>query len=418
MAMDEAERRAMLAQPALESPDGVEPNFADPPNMNALANGLVIAALIITLVAVLVRIHYWIFGLKQLRIRLEAVLVISGFGSYIGFVYCLLRIAQIEIGWWVHQWDVTVGDKAGFSYWAYIAGLLYNSAIAPVKVAILMEWMCIFSPQSRNVFFWFCHVVLWLNVVYYVASIIVESMQCTPRRLIWDPTVKGTCLGTKGAEIISSINVASDIILLVTPQFVIWRLESAMKKRLGMTLIFAVGLFGTISAIFRLVATQAFSKSKDSTYSAGPVYFWALGELASVFVVYALPAVPTAFISATTWFSRCYTRWTQGSSIGRTTNGPSASDINPWREARTRTSKRYRNLDRNSLPVNTLETATTLCTSTIIDPDPSTLPESVCVVKTIEIRRDEIRADKHGEIDKKEIGEDVLLRQHPWVKLG
>ncbi|KAI8955549.1 hypothetical protein F4801DRAFT_528177 [Xylaria longipes] len=416
--MNEAERRAMLAQPALESPDGVEPNFANPPNMNALANGILIAALTITFAAVLVRIHYWVFGLKQLKGRLEAVLIISGFASYIGFIYCLLRIAQIEIGWWVHQWDVTVGDKVGFSYWAYIAGLLYNSAIAPVKVAILTEWMRIFSPQPRNAFFWFCHVVLWLNVVYYTGSIIVESMQCTPRQLIWDPTVKGTCLNTKAPEVISSINVASDIVLLVTPQLVIWRLKSSMEKRVGMTLIFAVGLFGVISAIFRLVAIQTSLRSKDSTYSVSPVYFWALGELTSVFVVYGLPAVPAAFAGAIIRFSRYYTQWTQGTSTGRTGGGSNASDTNPWREARTGPSKRYRNLDRNSLPVNTVETATTQCTSAIVNPDSSRLPESVRVVKTIEVRRDEIRPDKLGEIDKKEVGEDVLLRQHPWVKLA
>lgn len=104
--------------------------------------------------------------------------------------------------------------------------------------------------------------------------------------------------------------------------------------------------------------------------------------------------------------------------MGRIGNGSTASDINPWREGRTGPSKRYRNLDRNSLPVNTLETATTQCTSTIIDPDLSKLSESVHVVKTIEISREDIRADKLGEIDKKEIGEDVLLRQHPWAKLG
>ncbi|RYC62308.1 hypothetical protein CHU98_g3895 [Xylaria longipes] len=392
--MNEAERRAMLAQPALESPDGVEPNFANPPNMNALANGILIAALTITFAAVLVRIHYWVFGLKQLKGRLEA--------GVVHRVYLLLAPYSTD------------RDRL----WAYIAGLLYNSAIAPVKVAILTEWMRIFSPQPRNAFFWFCHVVLWLNVVYYTGSIIVESMQCTPRQLIWDPTVKGTCLNTKAPEVISSINVASDIVLLVTPQLVIWRLKSSMEKRVGMTLIFAVGLFGVISAIFRLVAIQTSLRSKDSTYSVSPVYFWALGELTSVFVVYGLPAVPAAFAGAIIRFSRYYTQWTQGTSTGRTGGGSNASDTNPWREARTGPSKRYRNLDRNSLPVNTVETATTQCTSAIVNPDSSRLPESVRVVKTIEIRRDEIRPDKLGEIDKKEVGEDVLLRQHPWVKLG
>ncbi|KAI1157759.1 hypothetical protein F5B18DRAFT_643770 [Nemania serpens] len=414
--MDEA---SVLAQPALETPDGAEPNFANPPNMNAIANGILIAAVTLASLAILVRIHSWIFVLKRLKDRLEAVLVIIGFGSYIGFVYCLVHISQFEIGWWVHKWDTTLGNTIGFSYWVYIAGLLYNSAIAPVKVAILMEWMRIFPSYPRNAFFWFCSTVLWLNVAYYIAAIVIESMQCTPREMIWDPTVKGTCLSTNGSEAIAAIDVVSDVAMLVAPQFVIWRSKLSTEKRAGLILIFAVGLFGTISAIFRLVTTLAYLRSKDSTYAVSPVCFWALGEVTSVFIVYGLPAVSTVFAEAAIGFSRCQTRWAQGSSARRVGHGSDASNVGLWRERRRRAlSRRYRNLDRNSLPANALDTAaTTRCTSAIVK-DLRSLPESACiVVKTIEIRRDEIRADEHGDIDR-DIEEDVLIRQHPWVKPG
>ncbi|TGJ84510.1 hypothetical protein E0Z10_g4226 [Xylaria hypoxylon] len=403
--MNEVEHRALLAQPALEPPDAVEPNFASPPNMNALADGILVAALTVTSLAVLARIHFWVFVLKQPRGRLEAVLVISGFASYIGFAYCLLRIVRLEIGWWVHQGDVTVGAAIGFSYWVYIAGLLYNSGIAPVKVAIVMEWLRIFLPRSRNAFFWLCHISLWLNVAYYIAAIVVESIRCAPRELIWDPTVKGTCLDRKALEAISSINVVSDIAMLVAPLFAIWRLKLSTAKKVGVALLFTVGLFGTVSAIFRLFATQAYLKSQDSTYFVSPVRFWELSEMTSVFIVYGLPAVPTAFAGASTGFSHCYSRWIQGFD-------PNASNMGPWREGRSGPSIRYRNLDRSSLPVSTLDTATTRCIS-IIDPDPPRLPESISVVKTVEIRRDKIRTDALGDTDK-DIEEDVLLRQHPW----
>ncbi|KAI0975420.1 hypothetical protein F4678DRAFT_325192 [Xylaria arbuscula] len=407
--MDEAERQALLARPALEPPDGVEPNFANFANMNVLADGVVITALIITSLAVLVRVHYWVFIPKQLKERLEGVLVISSFASYIGFCYCLLHVCRIDIGWWVHQWDVTVGETIGFSYWSYIAGLLYNSGTAPIKVAIIMEWLHIISPKSGNALFWLCHVSLWLNIAYYITAIVVESVQCTPRDLNWDPTVKGTCLDGKAAEAISWINVVSDITLLVCGQFVIWRLKLSTEEKVGVALIFAVGLFGTISAIFKLVATEAFSRSEDSTYSVAPIRFWALGEMTSAFIVYGLPTVPTALASASAGISHYYTQWMQG-------YDPSASRIGPWREARTGSVKQYQNLDRNSLPVNTPDTTTTRCTSMVDESGLLRPPEAMCVVKTVEIRRDEMRADALGDIDK-DIEEGVLLRQHPWVRL-
>lgn len=105
-----------------------------------------------------------------------------------------------------------------------------------------MEWMRIFPSCPRNAFFWFCSAVLWLNVAYYIAAIIIESMQCTPREMIWDSTVKGTCLSTKGSEAIVAIDVVSDIAMLVAPQLVIWRTKLSIEKRAGFTLIFAVGL--------------------------------------------------------------------------------------------------------------------------------------------------------------------------------
>ena len=70
--MDEAGRGALLDQSALESPDGAEPDSANQSNMNALADGVLITALTITSLAILARVHYWVFISKQLRGRLEA----------------------------------------------------------------------------------------------------------------------------------------------------------------------------------------------------------------------------------------------------------------------------------------------------------------------------------------------------------
>lgn len=166
---------------------------------------------------------------------------------------------------------------------------------------------------------------------------------------------------------------------------------------------------GTISAIFRLIATQASSKSDDSTYLISSIRFWALSEMSSVLIVYGLPAVPTAFASASAGVSHCYAQWihrfmSDGSSLGLRRGG------------RTDPSQRYRILDRASVLGDVADSARTRCISVVEDPILPRPPESMCVVKTIEIRRDEIRADAFGAIDK-DIEEDVLVRQHPWVKI-
>lgn len=124
----------------------------------------------------------------------------------------------------------------------FIAGVLYNAGIAPLKVAIVLEWLRTFAPQPRCAFYWLCYVSIWLNVAYYIAAIVVDSIQCTPRQLIWDSTLKGTCLSTKAAEAIAWVDVVSDIALLAAPQLAIWRFKLSMWKKAGVALIFAVGL--------------------------------------------------------------------------------------------------------------------------------------------------------------------------------
>jgi hypothetical protein len=70
--MDEATREAVLNMPAMEPPDGVEPNFSNPSNRNDLANGVAISCLVLTTLAFLVRAYSWPVALKQWVGRIEA----------------------------------------------------------------------------------------------------------------------------------------------------------------------------------------------------------------------------------------------------------------------------------------------------------------------------------------------------------
>lgn len=163
------------------------------------------------------------------------------------------------------------------------------------------------------------------------------------------------------------------------------------------------------------MATKQNLGSNDFTYFVSPVCFWALGEMTSIFIIYGIPAIPTVFASTGTGFPFYCMQRPQKSLTGRSEDDSSrrSRSIGPWRERRSGLSKQYHSLDKSSIP----DTGTTRCTSTIGDLDSTNLPESACiVVKTVEVRRDEICPGTPGfkELD---IGEGVLLRQHPWAKL-
>ena len=59
--MDEAAKQALLSSPALAAPDGVTPNFNNPPNNNALAHGVIAACIAVASLCLLLRIYAQVY---------------------------------------------------------------------------------------------------------------------------------------------------------------------------------------------------------------------------------------------------------------------------------------------------------------------------------------------------------------------
>ena len=128
----------------------------------------------------------------------------------------------------------------------YIATIFYSVVIMLLKAAILLDWLRIFVPRGqRNVMFWMFHGLIWSNVLFYVVSLFVWIFQCSSRRKIWNPLHEGgSCPFNRRAYSLSSciINLISDIILFVFPQKIIWTLHIPKHNKVGISLLFAVGI--------------------------------------------------------------------------------------------------------------------------------------------------------------------------------
>jgi hypothetical protein len=113
-----------------------------------------------------------------------------------------------------------------------------------VKAAIVLSWLRIFNPMKLSrTFLWTCHIVLWLNVLYYISSLVVVNTRCIPIAKKWDPTiVGGHCISDKATYLGHPIfNLVSDIVILILPQKIIWRLQIPKTKRLAVSSMFGVG---------------------------------------------------------------------------------------------------------------------------------------------------------------------------------
>lgn len=204
----------------------------------------------------------------------------------------------------------------------------------------MLDWIRIFVPsRTRNVFFYACWAVLIVNTTYYIANIIATNLACIPFRAIYDKTIPGKCLDEKALDSSSAaINLISDLTILILAQKVIWRLHISVKKKLGVSVVFAVGLLyvlrlllpqtalvctcianktrsGTIAGCFRLAVTIQYQKEEDVTYSVCPVILWAVGEMTAGFAVFCVPMLPSAAksIGSATQFMRSIRSMTNNS---------------------------------------------------------------------------------------------------------
>lgn len=106
------------------------------------------------------------------------------------------------------------------------------------KLSILLLFLRIFvPPQSRKttIFYaiWF---VIWFNFFYCVALVLTVLLQCVGKK------EKTNCIDTFFLLVTAStINVLSDLVMLVIPLNSVWKLHMSRKQKYGLSIVFAVG---------------------------------------------------------------------------------------------------------------------------------------------------------------------------------
>lgn len=122
---------------------------------------------------------------------------------------------------------------------------MYTLILPALKVAILIEWCRIFvnGNKTKNPFWWGCVAVGALQVLWGAACLVLLNVQCIPQAKIWEFYLDGACISLHKIQLSSSIiQVFSDIVMTGLPQKVIWDLQLSTTKKLGVSMIFGLGL--------------------------------------------------------------------------------------------------------------------------------------------------------------------------------
>ena len=111
------------------------------------------------------------------------------------------------------------------------------------KLALLLLYRRIFSPQHRSVFDVTLRLLIAVLSCFYFATAVVKIWQCNPRARIWNKSIAGTCLDTSAILDTSGVfNLVTDVILLLVPVKAVWSMQMNQRKKIGIVLVFTMGL--------------------------------------------------------------------------------------------------------------------------------------------------------------------------------
>ncbi|KAF4634823.1 hypothetical protein G7Y89_g3272 [Cudoniella acicularis] len=204
--------------------------------------------------------------------------------------FSTIQIYQTKNGSGYHLWDVPLTK---FNEYFYIGGifgsLTYGMGTLFIKSSILLFYLRL--PSSRAIKIT-TYMLLIVACGYCLPNAFIWVYICQPMQKYWDFSVPGTCLNFNAAFVVAgSLNVATDISMLLLPIWLLWPLHLPRRQKVGVTLILMTGSFVCVVSIIRLVIITDGTVSTDFTWVAADSFIWCIIEMYIGIICACLPSL-------------------------------------------------------------------------------------------------------------------------------
>ncbi|KFA70215.1 hypothetical protein S40285_04426 [Stachybotrys chlorohalonatus IBT 40285] len=261
--------------PAGVPPEGVMPNFVDPPSLSPVYRGIIYSFVPLMFVFVVCRLYvrtrtFRDFGFDDLFCILGASSIIA---------YCGVLIPLLDRPLGRHLWDVPVSDITN-SYLesSTIILVLFFLGALFVKLTLLLLYRRLFKIHRL------ASIMIWGGVavssVFYLVSVILILDHCVPEGgQTWlSMAYTGSCTPVQNglSEASGIFGLVSDLYILAIPVWLISRLNSPTKRKVGVMAVFLTGLIACGFSAAGLAARFQWRQA-DGTYSM--LYVFGILEL-------------------------------------------------------------------------------------------------------------------------------------------
>ena len=152
---------------------------------------------------------------------------------------CGVSLYWVSIGLGRHISQIP-GPHTRLSKLLIVNLILFNTGFTVARLSVLLFYVRIFrSVHTYRMVFW---AVGSLIIGSCIATNFLAIFSCTPIHKAWDPATPGHCLDPSRTFLGSNIlNFLIDIILLVIPIPMIWKLSLSTSSRVGLIVVFCSG---------------------------------------------------------------------------------------------------------------------------------------------------------------------------------
>lgn len=119
--------------------------------------------------------------------------------------------------------------------------VLYQPILQLARISILLFYMTNLGKGVRTI----CIGLGIASILFGIACTVVEFVQCSPAYMLWsaEKPAEYTCINQILFFRVSGIvNLALDVVLLLTPLPVVWELRIPMRSKVALSGIFSIGL--------------------------------------------------------------------------------------------------------------------------------------------------------------------------------
>ncbi|KIH93823.1 integral membrane protein [Sporothrix brasiliensis 5110] len=241
------------------------------------------ALIIITGIFFFVRL--WVRLVILHQVGLDDVLIWAA--SLFAFSLALTSILMTKYGMGLHIEDVSASDLESFLILQFVSAVSYVWAFVLIKLSFAVFYLRVIPTTGfRRLNF----VIIAILAAQGVEETFVVCFACRPIYKFWRPAVEGTCLNLLNFYYISfGIKLATDLVLFLEPIPTLLRLKLPWVKRVGLIVMFSLGLLTCVISIIR--ATYLNDTSDDITWRLIDPIDWSTAEVCSLIICACVPYV-------------------------------------------------------------------------------------------------------------------------------